>query len=156
SSFAKRPAAMVPWADDKEILILPVMFFQQFIDLERPVVILLIPPTSYVQRGNCDRFDVRLKGLLLPELVVIGMGDEIIPGRQLALEMLGVGVAQRAKPEIPIECVRPVELETEVGLRRLHHGDVLKSVAEPKCAVVVEIITKEHVGGGRLRGYCLE
>ena len=78
------------------------------------------------------------------------MLDEIVPGRDLALEVRRVGVRQRAQPKIPLEGVATVEREGSVLLRGFHHRGVLEAVAEPEGAVVMEVVAQEHVGRRRL------
>ncbi len=49
-----------------------------------------------------------------------------------------------------------VELELLNVFAGLHHGGVLKSVAEPECTVMMEVVAQEHVGRRRLRRGRLE
>ena len=40
----------------------------------------------------------------------------------------------------------------ETRLARFHHGGILKAVAQAEGAVVVEVVSQEHVGGRSLLG----
>ena len=84
------------------------------------------------------------------------MGDEVVPGRHLALEVAGVDVAQCPELQVPLVGVVAVELEVEVDLGRLHHRDVFEAVAEPKRPMMMEVVTEELIGRRRLRRDRLE
>ncbi len=76
------------------------------------------------------------------------MAREILPGGQLAVKILLVGVGESAEPQIPVVRVGAVELEAIVfGLAGFEHRRILEAVAEAKGAVVVEVVTQELVGG---------
>ena len=48
SPIASRPAAVVPRADDQEVLMLSIMPFEQFVYLYRAVKVFLVPPAGDV------------------------------------------------------------------------------------------------------------
>jgi hypothetical protein len=57
------------------------------------------------------------------------MGDEVVPGGDLAVQVLGVGVGQRAEGQIPVEGVVTVEGELLDLLSALHHRGIFETVA---------------------------
>src|ERR1039457_2996511 len=79
------------------------------------------------------------------------MAREILPGGELAVEILFVGVRKRAEGEIPIVGVAAVEGEMVIlfggGFKQ---GGVFETVTEAESAVVMEIVAEELVGGGSL------
>ena len=89
------PASVIPGPNDEEILILCVELLEALIDLHRPVEILLIPPSSDIERWNRDLRQRRDQGLNLPEAVVIRMRDIVVPRRNLPVQVLGVDIRQR-------------------------------------------------------------
>ena len=80
------------------------------------------------------------------------MGEEVIPGRHLAVEIEPVDVGQGTETQIPLVGVVAVEPEAEVRLRRLHQRGVLETVAEAESAVMVKVIAQELVCRRRLFG----
>jgi hypothetical protein len=150
---AARPAAVIPRSDDEKVLAPGVVLLQQLVDLDRPVEIFLIPPAGHVQRGHRDPVQPRRKRLPLPERVVVGMADEVVPGRERLVEIAAIGVPQRAELEIPV--VGVVAIDQRRGrsdfLRGLHHVGVLEAVAQSECAVVMEVVAKPHVRRRRHR-----
>ncbi len=99
---AARPAAVIPRSDDEKVLVLRVVLLEQLVDLDRPVEIFLIPPAGDVERRHRDAVQPRRERLPLPERVVVGMTDEVVPGRQRLAEIAAIGVRQRAELEIPV------------------------------------------------------
>ncbi len=105
SPFASRPSAMVPRTDDEEVLVRRVVPLEQFVDLDRTVKIFLVPPAGHVQRRHRHAFQPRREGLPLPESIVIGMIDEVVPGWEPVVEILPVDIRQRPELEIPLVSV---------------------------------------------------
>ena len=89
--------------------------------------------------------------LAFPERVVVGVGDEVVPGGDLLVQVLPVRVGQRPEVEVPVEGVVAIELERLDVLAAFHHRRVLEGVAQAERAVVVEVVTQPHVGRGGLR-----
>ena len=88
------------------------------------------------------------EGLLLPEGVPVRMGDQIVPARDLAVEVAVVRLRERPEREVPLVGVLAIELELRVGLlARLDQGRVLEAVAQAERAVVVGVVADELVGG---------
>ena len=85
-AVAVRPAAVVPRPDDEAVEVLRIVLLERRVDLERAEEVLLVPPAGDVQRRHGDLAQVRDHGLLLPERVVVGVRDEVVPGRDLAVE----------------------------------------------------------------------
>ena len=146
---AARPAAVIPGSDDEKVLLLRVVFLEQLVDLDRPVEIFLIPPAGDVERRHRDAVQPRRKRLPFPERVVVGMADEIVPGRQRLAEVPAIGVRQRAELEIPVVGVVAIDQRRGRGhlLRGLHHVGVLEAVAQAERAVVMEVVADPHVCG---------
>ena len=83
----------------------------------------------------------------MPELVVIRMGDRIVPVRDGVMQILGVYVGERTELEIPIEGVVDIEREMGVGvLVGLFENGVFEIVTEAEGAVAVVIIVHPLVG----------
>src|SRR6202007_2209007 len=82
------PTAMVPRADDEEVLICRIVPFEQFINLERPVEILLVPPARHIQRRHRYTVQPRREALPLPERIVVGMVHEVVPGGEPIVKVL--------------------------------------------------------------------
>ena len=75
------PAAVVPRADDQVVQAAGVVLLERLVDVERAVEVLLVPPAGDVQRRHLHPADVGDERLPLPELVVVGMAHEVVPGR---------------------------------------------------------------------------
>src|SRR3974377_2143629 len=86
-AVAARPPPVVPWARNEIIEVLRVVSLEQLVNLLWAVKVLLVPPAGYVQVGNGWLLHVRGEHLLFPEAVVIGMTYEIIPRRNIAVEI---------------------------------------------------------------------
>ena len=153
---ASRPAAVIPRAGDEKAHLPAVEGLEGFVDLLRPVEILLVPPSGHMKRRDRDPGEVRGRRLLLPEGVVVRVGDIIVPGRNLPEEVLLVDVRERAEPQVPFVGVVAVEVERGVLLGRLHPRGVLETVAQPEGPVVVEVIAEVHIRGRGLRRHGLD
>ena len=75
------------------------------------------------------------------------MRDEVVPRRQLPVEVLGIGVRECAEMQVPLIGIVSIEVKIRKRLRRLQLIRILKSVAQSKSSVVMKVITKKHVGG---------
>ena len=56
-----------------------------------------------------------------------------------------VGIGERAQLQIPLVGVVFIELEVKVFIRRFHQRGILKSVAETKRAIMMEVVSQKHV-----------
>src|SRR5688500_12226838 len=130
---------MVPRTDHKEVLLLRIVAFEQFIDLDGAVEVFLVPPTGDVQCRDGYASEPRLKSLSFPERVVIRMTDEIVPGGKLAVEELRIGIRKWSKVQIPLVGVVAIDDVCGIGdlFRRLHHVGVFESVTETNRPVVM-------------------
>ena len=81
-----------------------------------PGKVLLIEPSPDVEVGHLGGANDSLHRLLLPEIVIVRMGDEIVPGGPLAVEITRIGLTQWAQLQIPIVSIVLLELECLVGL----------------------------------------
>jgi hypothetical protein len=141
---------MVPGTDHEDAAVALVDLLQGFVDLQRAVEVLLVPPAGHVQRGHGDAREVRRHRLPLPERVVVGMAGEVVPRGPLSLEEPGVHVREGAEREIPLIGVVAIELEVLDRVRGLEGIDVFEAVAQAEGAVVVEVVADPHVGRGGL------
>src|SRR4030042_60645 len=83
----------------------------QLIDLQGTIEILLVPPPGYVERRDGHAVEPRREALSLPERVVVGMVDEVVPRRNLPPEKPRIDRRERAKLQIP-----------PVGIVAVEHG----------------------------------
>ena len=145
------PAPVVPRPDDESVQIARVVLLERVVDRQRAVEVLLVPPAGHVQRRYLDVPDVRDHRLPLPEVVVVRMLDEVVPGRNLSVEEEGVDVGERAQRQVPAVGVVPIEAELLELLSALELVGVFEAVAQAKRSVVVEVVAEPHVGGRGLR-----
>src|SRR5580692_3369309 len=129
-----------------------IVFLEEFVNLHRAVGIFLIPPASDVEIWHGWFLEDVRHGFLLPESVVIVMRDEILPGGQGTVDVVLVGVGERAEAQIPLVGVELIELKNEICFAGLHHGGVFEAVTESAGALVMNIDAEKHVGGGSLFG----
>ena len=150
---ATRPAAMVPGPHDQEVLVLLVVPFEELVNPERSAKVLLVVPTADKECWDGERsFQIGRNGLPPPEFIVVGMRNKVVPAWPRAVEILRVGIRERAQPQIPIVRVGQIDGPLHVHLfARLEHPDILEAVAQPESAVVVEVVAQEHIRHGRLR-----
>ena len=90
---------------------LRIVLLERIVDANRTVEVFLIPPAGDAERRHLhvvNRGDQRLP---LPELVVIRMKDEIVPGRNLFVKILRVRVGKRTERQVPVERVVAIEGE---------------------------------------------
>src|SRR5262249_39095501 len=87
-----RPAAMIPRPGDEEIDPLLIVRLQRLVNLDRAVKVLLIPPARDSEHRDVYLLQVSGPGLPPPELVVVGVIDEIVPGWNFAFQVFLVGV----------------------------------------------------------------
>src|SRR5260370_28525576 len=102
AAFGTRPAAVVPGARDEIVQMIGIALIEELVNLHGTVEVLLVPPAGNVQIRNFRRSDVGPESLFLPELVVVGMVDEIVPGGKLEMEILFVHVRERSEVHIPL------------------------------------------------------
>src|SRR5262245_10547835 len=96
-SVTSRPAAVIPWTDDEEVLFRGIVTLEQLVNLYRAVEILLVPPSGYVQDRHGDAVEPRRKTLAFPECGVVGFFDKVGPGRNLAVKVLLIHIRKRTK-----------------------------------------------------------
>ena len=145
------PPAVIPGPDDEEVQVVRIVLLERRVDRERPVEVLLVPPSRHVERRDPDLAEVRHHRLPLPEGVVVRVRDEVVPRRDLPVEVLRVHVRERAEREVPVVGVVPREAELLELLRALELERVLERVAQPEGPVVVEVVAEPHVGRRGLR-----
>ena len=84
----------------------------------------------------------------LPEGVVVGVMEEVLPGGKFVVEIALVGVGERAEAKVEIEGIGAVEFEVGVGGGAgFEQGGVLEAIAQAKRSVVVKVVAQELVGG---------
>src|SRR6185503_1512365 len=108
---SRGPAAVPPRADHQVVQFRGVVLLERAVDPDRAVEVFLVPPAGDAQRRHLYRSDLWNHRLPLPELVVVGMGDEVVPRRDLAVEVVRVDVGQRSEAQIPAEGVVGIEIE---------------------------------------------
>ena len=126
-------------------------------DLPRSPRVFLIPKSRDVQVG--DRRSVQLADprFLLPESVVIRMGDDLRPERDRPVQVVGVDVREWAECQVP--GVGVVRLEREVRvlvLVRLLEHRVLEGIALAQRPVAMHVVVHPLVHGRGLLADCLE
>src|SRR5579884_1363619 len=92
-----------------------------------------------------------------PILVVVGMLDVVVPGRNGSVQVAVVNVRERAEFAIPVVSVEDVEREMRIGiLVGLFHNGVFERVTQAERAVTMEIVIHPLIGGRGLFGDSLE
>ena len=152
ADLVEGPAAVAPGAEHEEVLVVLVVGLQLLVDLDGAVEVLGVVPAGDVKRGHGDALQIREDAahLRLPVLVHVRMLDESVPHPRLAVQQLTVDPGERAHLQVPGVLVpgalRGPQLRGQLeALRRL------VGVAEPEGAVVVEVVSNEHVGACGLR-----
>ena len=147
AALAARPASVVPGTHYEHALCARVLLLEGLVDLHRAVEVFLVPPPRHVQGRHFDTGQVGRDGLPLPEGVVVGVGDEIVPARHLALEKSCIDIREGAQAEVEVVGVVAVELEAGVllpgGFERVN---VLEAVAQTEGPLMMEIVAHPHVG----------
>src|SRR5512146_3467333 len=95
--FARVPAAVIPGTDDEEVLVVAVELLEAFVDRHGTVEVFLVPPAGHIERGNRDLRERGNERLALPELIVVGMRDKIVPRRDLPLEHTRIDIRPTAE-----------------------------------------------------------
>src|SRR3984957_2351541 len=137
---------MVPGTLHHVIVLARLRCFPRRENTPWPRKVLLIEPTPDVQVGHLHGANDALYRLSLPEIVIVGMRDKVVPGGPLAVEITRVGLAEGPQLEIPVVSIELLELESLVGFPGLHHGGIFEAVAQPEGAVMVKIVAQEQVG----------
>src|SRR6185369_345573 len=96
------PTAVIPWTSDQIVQMLVVSLFENLVRLDWSVKIFLVPPARDVHDRHRRFPELTGQRLLLPELVVIGMRDKVIPGWYFAVEVESVGVREWSKPQVTL------------------------------------------------------
>src|SRR5262249_510174 len=122
------PPPVVPRPDHDRAEVPRVLLFPGLVDLQRAVEVLLVPPAGDVQGRDLRPCQEAIDRLTPPESVVVRVVDEVVPGRQLAVEVALIGGGQRPEGQEPLVRVVPVELEELHALGGLHPRDVLEPV----------------------------
>src|SRR5215831_17615735 len=105
------PAAMVPGTGHQMVHVVRVGLLQNLIRFDGSVEIFLIPPARDVHDGYGDLLELIDQRLLLPKLVVVRVGDEVIPGRYFAVKVFRVGVRKRSEPQVPLISIVSIKFE---------------------------------------------
>src|SRR6185437_649119 len=109
AAVSSRPASVIPRTNHEKILFRTVVTFEQLVDLERPVKILLVPPTGNVQDRHGHAVEPWRKSLALPKRAVVRLAYKVVPRRQLAFEILRVRIREGTKVQIPVIRVEPID-----------------------------------------------
>ena len=106
-----RPPAVRPGSHHEHVRDARVQAFGFAVGLERAVQIFGIEPPAHGHDGRVNLLQMRTIGASFPPLVVIGMGHDVVPERDLVLEILLVRVRQRAQTEKELVGVGRFEIE---------------------------------------------
>src|SRR5580658_9624375 len=87
-----------------------------------------------------------------PEIVVVGMRDEIVPRRNRTVEIFRVCIRKNPEAEIELVGIEAVERKTVIFVGGFEQRRVLERIAEPKRAIVKEIVAEENVTHAGLLG----
>src|SRR5579859_4590285 len=93
---------------------------------------------------------------MLPEIIITCVGNKFVPGWEFPVEIFRVGVGEGAEAEIEIVNVKPIEVETEILVRRFQQSCVFKGIAEPERPIVKEVVPQPSVAHTSLLGDGLE
>ena len=80
-----------------------------------------------------------------------GMADHGLPARRLAVEYILVDIRQRTQLQEAFIIVVAARHPTAFCHARFHSGNPTKRIIQPEGAVVMPVITNEHIRTGRLR-----
>src|SRR5258705_13740087 len=137
------PLAVFPWARNKVVAMLRVVLFHCGIKRLRAYHVFLVPPARDVQDRQLRFADVGSQRAFFPESVAVGMFNEVVPGRNLSVEIVGVGVGERSQCQVPVVGVAAIELEVVVlGLGGLEQRGVLEPVTKTESAVMVKVVIR--------------
>ena len=151
------PLAVKPGPCHHEVGVVRVVFLRMVKDLPRPPRILLIPEARDVEVRDRRGVELPDPGLLAPEVVVVRVGDDVVPVGNGPVEVPGIDVRDRAEREIP--GIGVVDLECEVGvleLVRLLEDGVLERIALAQRTVAVIVVVHPLVDRRRLLAHGLE
>src|SRR5438270_11819194 len=84
------------------------------------------------------------------------MRHKVVPSRQLPVTVFGVGIRERAKPQIPLIGVISIELKVSEYIRSLQLIRILETIAQSEGPVMMNIVAEKHVGGSCQLGDCLQ
>src|ERR1041385_1374687 len=90
------PSSVIPRAGNQIVQVTRVSLLQDFISFYGPIKVFLIPPSRNMHCRYCDFPELINQSLLLPELIVIRVVNEVIPGWQLAVKEFRICVRKRA------------------------------------------------------------
>src|SRR5215471_20184089 len=114
-TVSPRPTSVIPGANNQEVLVGRLMFLEQLIDFHWSVKVLLIPPSCNIQCRNRDFVQPGRKCLPLPERIVVGMIDEVVPGRKLVVKILFICVRKRAQLQVPLVSIKIINDLRHIG-----------------------------------------
>ena len=163
-AIGTRPATVEPWAHDELYIAVRAFGVGRLVGVQRSPEIFGIKPASDGEHGGTDVLEVLGSGAGLPERVVVGMLNDILPPGDFVVIVAGIDVRERldvAEEEIvavgrrrTFEGVWPLggELRTRLAEGE-HEAEHLRQV---EGAVVMEVVAEEPVGDGCLRRDSLE
>ena len=163
-AIGPRPATVEPRAHDELYIAVRAFGIGRLEGVQRSPEIFGIEPASDGEHGGPDVLEVLRSGAGLPERVVVGMLNDILPPGDCMVIVAGIDVRERldiAEEEIVAvgrglmrEGGWPLggELRTRLAEGE-HEAEHLRQV---EGTVVMEVVAKEPVGDGCLRGDSLE
>src|SRR5579871_5200362 len=137
------PSAMIPRSRHEIVATIAIVGLHLLVDLLRSVEILLIPPAGHMHDRDLYSVEIGSERQPLPERIVIGVMEEILPSGQLSVEILLVRIGERSEIQIPIVGVAAIELEAVIfGRTGLQHRGVFEALAQAKSAVVMKVVAQ--------------
>ena len=159
-AIAAREAAVIPRTHDEHVDGGRAVLLHEVVLAEQALRIFGVVPAAHEHDGGLDVLQVFPDGAGLPDFVVGGVVDVQVPERLLVLEVLFVGVGERAHLQVEIVAVGRAELEGRGGLGQVGlvvfagaeaHVEV-EAVGEHEGAVVIGVVAHVVIGDGGLRG----
>ena len=84
---------------------------QDFIGLDGTVEVFMIPPAGDGHDWHSHLLELINQRLLLPELIIVRMRHEVVPGRYFSMKVFRVGVRKRTQPQIPLIGIGSIKFE---------------------------------------------
>src|SRR6185437_7212152 len=73
------PLAVIPGPRDHEVVVAGIALFRVAEDLPRPPGVFLVPEPGHIEIRHRRGVKLLDPGLLLPELIVVRMGNDVVP-----------------------------------------------------------------------------
>src|SRR5579884_3505707 len=97
------PLPMIPRTGNEVVPPRGIVLLEKLVDFLGTVEILLIPPAGGMDYRNFHGGEVGREGEPLPEGIVVGVMEEVLPGGQFFVEIALVGVGEWTEAKVEIE-----------------------------------------------------